>query len=66
MEISITTRSRSGSSLRIRTTFAADGELNATKKVGYVKLPHDLEDEIMIDIESGVTISIGDMCVLII
>ena len=50
----------------VRTTFAADGELNATKKVGYVKLPHDLEDEIMIDIESGVTISVGDMCVLII
>jgi hypothetical protein len=50
----------------IRTTFASDGELNTTKKVGYVKLPHDLEDEIMIDIESGVTISIGDMCVLII
>ena len=33
----------------IRTTFAADGELNTTKKVGYVKLPHDLEDEIIND-----------------
>ena len=50
----------------VRTTFAADGELIATMKVGYVKLPHDLEDEVMLDIESGVTISVGDMCVLII
>ena len=50
----------------IRTTFESNGELNARKKVGYVKLPKDLEDEIMIDIESGVTIDIGDQCVLII
>ena len=50
----------------IRTTFETNGELNARKKVGYVKLPKDLEDEIMIDIESGVTIDIGDQCVLII
>ena len=50
----------------IRTTFETNGELNTRKKVGYVKLPKDLEDEIMIDIESGVTIDVGDQCVLII
>ena len=50
----------------IRTTFDTDGELDAEKKVGYVKLPKHLEDEIPIDIETGVTVSIGDQCVLII
>ena len=50
----------------IRTTFDTDGVLDATKKVGYVKLPKHLEDEIPIDIETGITVSIGDQCVLII
>ena len=48
----------------IRCVFDFDAELTALKKVGYVMIPEDYSDEVSCDIESGNTISVGDMCVL--
>ena len=47
-----------------RCVFDFDAELTALKKVGYVMIPIDYGDEISCDIESGNTVSVGDMCVL--
>jgi hypothetical protein len=48
----------------IRCVFDFNAELTALKKVGYVMIPEDYGDEVSCDIESGVTVSVGDMCVL--
>tara|TARA_Y100001938_G_C7988454_1_gene378182 strand:+ start:195 stop:845 length:651 start_codon:yes stop_codon:yes gene_type:complete len=48
----------------IRCVFDFNAELTALKKVGYVMIPEDYRDEVSCDIESGITISVGDMCVL--
>jgi len=50
----------------IRCVFDFDAVLNAEKKVGYVMIPDAYANEIDCDIEPGNTVSIGDMCVLII
>ncbi len=50
----------------IRCVFDFDAVLNAEKKVGYVMIPDEYANEIDCDIEPGNTVSIGDMCVLII
>ncbi len=50
----------------IRCVFDFDAELNAEKKVGYVMIPDAYANEIDCDIEDGNTVSIGDMCVLIV
>ena len=50
----------------IRCVFDFDAVLNAEKKVGYVMIPDEYSGEIDCDIEPGNTVSIGDMCVLII
>ncbi len=50
----------------IRCVFDFDASLTASKKVGYVMIPDAYTDEIDCDIEPGNTVSIGDMCVLII
>ena len=50
----------------IRCVFDFDAELNAEKKVGYVMIPDAYTDVVACDIEDGSTVSIGDMCVLII
>ncbi len=50
----------------IRCVFDFDAALTASKKVGYVMIPDAYTDEIDCDIEPGNTVSIGDMCVLII
>lgn len=50
----------------IRTTLMSSDELSGRKKVGYVKIPEDLQDEIFCDVEDGTTFSVGDHCVLII
>ena len=50
----------------IRCVFDFDASLTASKKVGYVMIPDAYTDEIDCDIEDGNTVSIGDMCVLII
>ena len=47
-----------------RCVFDFDAELTALKKVGYVMIPIDYGDEVSCDIESGNTVSVGDMCVL--
>ena len=56
----------SGFDNNIRTTLMSSDELSGRKKVGYVKIPEDLQDEIFCDIEDGTTFSVGDHCVLII
>tara|TARA_B100001175_G_scaffold313976_1_gene322488 strand:- start:99 stop:1610 length:1512 start_codon:yes stop_codon:yes gene_type:complete len=48
----------------IRAAFDADAALTASRKVGYVMIPSDFQDTISCDIEDGVEVSIGDMCVL--
>ena len=50
----------------IRCVFDFDAALTASKKVGYVMIPDAYTAEIDCDIEPGNTVSIGDMCVLII
>ena len=50
----------------IRCVFDFDAELNAEKKVGYVMIPDAYTDVVACDIEDGYTVSIGDMCVLIV
>ena len=50
----------------IRCVFDFDAVLNAEKKVGYVMIPDAYANEIDCDIEPGNTVSIGDMCVLIV
>ena len=50
----------------IRCVFDFDAVLNAEKKVGYVMIPDEYANEIDCDIEPGNTVSIGDMCVLIV
>ena len=50
----------------IRCVFDFNAVLNAEKKVGYVMIPDEYANEIDCDIEPGNTVSIGDMCVLII
>tara|TARA_B100000965_G_scaffold349319_1_gene322428 strand:- start:3057 stop:4565 length:1509 start_codon:yes stop_codon:yes gene_type:complete len=48
----------------IRAAFDEDAALTASRKVGYVMIPSDFQDSIACDIEDGVEVSIGDMCVL--
>ena len=50
----------------IRCVFDFDATLTSAKKVGYVMIPDQFTDEIDCDIEPGCTVSIGDMCVLIV
>ena len=50
----------------IRCVFDFDASLTASKKVGYVMIPDAYTDVIACDIEDGNTVSIGDMCVLIV
>ena len=50
----------------IRCVFDFDASLTASKKVGYVMIPDAYTSEIDCDIEPGKTVSIGDMCVLIV
>ena len=50
----------------VRTTFAQDAELSGDKKVGYVILPDAYREDVPIDIEDGVTVTIGDQAVLIV
>tara|TARA_R100001443_G_scaffold3118_1_gene9945 strand:+ start:125 stop:2239 length:2115 start_codon:yes stop_codon:yes gene_type:complete len=47
-----------------RCVFDFDAELTALKKVGYVMIPIEYGNEISCDIEDGITVSVGDMCVL--
>jgi len=48
----------------IRAAFDQDAALTASRKVGYVMIPSDFQDTISCDIEDGIEVSIGDMCVL--
>ena len=48
----------------IRAAFDQDAAFTASRKVGYVMIPSDFQDTISCDIEDGVEVSIGDMCVL--
>ena len=50
----------------VRTTFTQDVELIGDKKVGYVILPDEYREDVPIDIEDGVTVTIGDQAVLIV
>ena len=50
----------------IRTTFEQDAELSGDKKVGYCMIPPEYKEDISIDIEDGVTVSVGDTAVLIV
>ena len=50
----------------VRTTFTQDAELSGDKKVGYIILPAAYEEDVPIDIEDTVTVSIGDQAVLIV
>ena len=50
----------------VRTTFTTDVELSGDKKVGYIILPDDYRDDVPIDIDDGVTLTIGDQAVLIV
>ena len=50
----------------VRTTFIQDAELSGDKKVGYIVLPAAYEEDVPIDIEDTVTVSIGDQAVLIV
>ena len=50
----------------VRTTFTQDAELSGDKKVGYIVLPAAYEEDVPIDIEDTVTVSIGDQAVLIV
>ena len=48
----------------IRTAFDATVNMDAARKVGYVMIPGAFQDSIACDIEDGVTVSVGDFCVL--
>lgn len=48
----------------IRTAFDATVNMDAARKVGYVMIPGAFQDSIACDIEEGVTVSVGDFCVL--
>ena len=50
----------------VRTTFTQDAELSGDKKVGYVILPDAYREDVPIDIDDGVTVTIGDQAVLIV
>ena len=50
----------------VRTTFTTDVELSGDKKVGYIILPDDYRADVPIDIDDGVTLTIGDQAVLIV
>lgn len=50
----------------VRTSFTVDTSLVGDKKVGYIILPAEYEDDVPIDIEDEVEVIIGDQAVLIV
>ena len=50
----------------VRTTFELDAELSGDKKVGYIILPEAYREDVPIDVEDSVVISVGDQAVLIV
>ena len=50
----------------VRTSFTSNVSLVGDKKVGYIILPEEYEEDVPIDIEDGVEVVIGDQAVLIV